>query len=370
MSHRIPYSPTAHIHSEVEAEILQTFAAVYRSQWYILGKYLQTFEQQFADYLGVRHVVGVGSGFDALYLSLKCLDIGPGDEVIVPAHTFAATGLAVHHAGAIPVFVDVDPTTANVQPEYINAALTSKTKAVIGVHLYGRPFDVVAISALCSAAGIVLIEDFAQAHGTAIGSIKAGTTGRINATSFYPVKNLGALGDAGAISTNDDALANKARMLRNYGGISHHKLQLAGVNTRLDELHAAILSVKLKYLDKWNSERIRNARQYVEMLHGVGDLILPEPAEGERHVYHIFSLRTQHRDGLRAALEQAGVQTLIHYEQPLHLMPAFQYLGHSRGDFPVSEHICNTTLSLPIHPGLTPDKLSYIGEVIRKYFRN
>ncbi len=356
------------LHDPIREELEAAFEEVLNNSWYILGQKSEAFETSWAAWLGCRHAVGVSNGLDALFLSLKALGIGPGDEVIVPSNTYIATVLAVSHAGATPVLVEPDPRTYNIDPDRIEAAITPRTRAVMPVHLYGQACEMDRIMAIAEKHGLFVVEDNAQAHGAEWKGKKTGTFGHCNGTSFYPGKNLGALGDGGIVTTDDDALAEKLRMLRNYGSRQKYVNEIVGYNMRLDELQAAFLSVKLKYLDAWTQERQRLAALYTEMLQGVGDLILPETHPDATHVWHLYVIRTRHRDALQDYLKQRGIGTLIHYPVPPHLQQAYAHLGYQKGDFPIAEELADTCLSLPLWVGMGEESIEAICEKINGLF--
>ena len=355
------------LHDPIREELEAAFEEVLNNSWYILGQKSEAFETSWAAWLGCRHAVGVSNGLDALFLSLKALGIGPGDEVIVPSNTYIATVLAVSHAGATPVLVEPDPRTYNIDPDRIEAAITPRTRAVMPVHLYGQACEMDRIMAIAEKHGLFVVEDNAQAHGAEWKGKKTGTFGHCNGTSFYPGKNLGALGDGGIVTTDDDALAEKVRMLRNYGSRQKYVNEVVGYNMRLDELQAAFLSVKLKYLDAWTQERQRLAALYTEMLQGVGDLILPETHPDATHVWHLYVIRTRHRDALQDYLKQRGIGTLIHYPIPPHLQQAYAHLGYQKGDFPIAEELAETCLSLPLWVGMGEGVVDMVAEKILSF---
>ena len=353
---------------ELRDELGQAFARVIDSGSYILGPELEGFEEQFATYCGSRQCVGVGNGLDALTIVLRARGIGPGDEVIVPVHTFIATWLAVAQTGAIIVPVDVDPESLLLDPAAAAAACTRATAAVIPVHLYGQAVNPVPFEELAQAHGLAVIGDAAQAHGAFVDSRSVGVLFDATTYSFYPAKNLGALGDGGAIVTDDEAVARSARRIRNYGSRSKYEFTEEGVNSRLDPLQAAFLGVKLQVLDEWNSRRAAHADRYLSELAGVPDLVLPvRPPTGSRYVWHVFCVRHPRRDELRAHLESLGVQTQIHYPTPPHLSAAFAHLDYPPGSFPVSEAAANTVLSLPIGPHLSEGAAQAVIEAVRTF---
>lgn len=365
---KIPFLNFEPAHSAIKGEMQQAFESVYDGYWYIMGKHLSQFEKEYAAFNQTHYALGVSNGLDALYLALKALEIGEGDEVIMPSNTFIATVLAVSYTGAKPVFVEPDEKTYLINPDLIAPSITPKTKAIIAVHLYGQACEIDMIIDVANQYGLKVIEDNAQAHGAAFNGKLTGSFGHINATSFYPGKNLGALGDAGACTTNDAALAEKILMLRNYGSREKYKHEVIGHNMRLDELQAAFLSVKLRHLNEWTRQRQEIAAWYNEALAGIGDLILPEVDSNSTHVYHLYVIRTQYRDKLQAFLAEKGIGTLIHYPIPPHLQSAYNSLGYRKGDFPIAEELAETCLSLPIWPGMTEDQIEEVASAIKDFF--
>ncbi|TAL46507.1 MAG: DegT/DnrJ/EryC1/StrS family aminotransferase [Chitinophagaceae bacterium] len=358
------------INDKIRDEALKTFQEVFESKWYILGQYVSEFEKQYATFNNVDCCIGVSNGLDGLHLALKSVGIGKGDEVIVPSNTFIASALAVSYTGATPVFSEPDIRTYNIDPLQIEKCITKKTKAIMPVHLYGQSCTMDAIMQTATKHGLYVIEDNAQSQGAAYKNKRTGSFGNVNATSFYPGKNLGAFGDAGAVTTNDPVLAEKVKMLRNYGSERKYYHETIGYNMRLDELQAALLSVKLKYLDGWTKERQQIAGWYNEALKGVGDLVLPLVAAECTHVYHLYVIRTGKRNDLQQYLQRQDVGTLIHYPVPLHLQKAYSDLGYKKGDFPVTEEIADTCLSLPLFPGLTQQEVFFVSGQIKKFFLN
>jgi dTDP-4-amino-4,6-dideoxygalactose transaminase len=350
----------------LEGELEAACRRVLGSGRYILGPELERFEADFAAFCGVRHCIGVASGLDALTLILRAAGIGPGDEVLVPGHTFIATWLAVSAAGATPVGVDVDRSTWNLDPEKFEASLSPRTTAVIAVHLYGQTADMAAIRWQASRHGLLVVEDAAQAHGARYEGRRAGALGDAAGFSFYPTKNLGAVGDGGAITTDDDDLAARARQLRNYGSSGKYRHDQRGVNSRLDEIQAAILSVKLAHLDRLNAERRRLAELYRDRLAGLRDLQLPTVAEFAEAVWHLFVVAHPERDRLAAALLAAGVQTLIHYPIPPHLSGAYRDGGCRTGALGVSEALATRVLSLPMSPYHTTAQIEEVAATLRR----
>jgi dTDP-4-amino-4,6-dideoxygalactose transaminase len=335
---------------------------------YILGEEVDVFEEEFAKHCGVEHCIGVGNGLEALHLILRGYHIGPGDEVVVPANTYIATWLAVSCAGATAVPVEPDPNTYNMDPTRIPQALTRKTKAIVSVYLYGQPTDVDSIRALARQHGLRVIEDLAQAHGTKYKGRTVGGLGDAAGFSFYPTKNLGAFGDAGAVTTNDDELAQRVRMLRNYGSRVKYENEVRGFNSRLDPLQAAFLRVKLKRLDVWNERRRTLAKEYIRALANVPDLILPHVPEWSDPNWHLFVIRHPRRDMLQRHLhDDAQIETMIHYPVPPHLSEAYAGQGWKPGDFPITEQIANTALSLPMNPHLAAKSVQEVIDAIHSF---
>jgi len=349
---------------ELKVEIDAAYRRVLESGRYILGKEVEAFEKEFAAYCGAKHCVGVGNGLEALHLILRGYGIGPEDEVIVPANTYIATWLAVSHAGATPVPVEPDKRTYNIDPERIEEVITKRTRAVIAVHLYGQPANMDLINEIAQKHGLKVIEDAAQAHGARYKGRKVGILGDAAGFSFYPTKNLGAVGDGGAVVTNDDDLADKVQVLRDYGSRVKYENEVKGFNSRLDELQAAFLRVKLNYLDEWNDRRRRLAAAYLNKLTGIPDLTLPHVPEWAAPVWHQFVIRHPERDNLQAYLKEHGIGTLIHYPIPPHLSGAFSDMGYGKDSFPVTEQIAKTCLSLPMGLHVQPVDLSYVVSVI------
>jgi len=365
---KVPFLSFEPTNEQIRTEIQQAFLEFFDSKWYILGERVKQFEKEYALFNGVNYCVGVSNGLDALHISLLTLNIGLGDEVIVPSNTYIASVLAVSYVGATPIFVEPDLQTYNLDSKRIEAAITPKTKAIIAVHLYGQACVMQEIMAIADKHNLFVVEDNAQSHGATYNGKLTGSWGHINGTSFYPGKNLGALGDAGAVTTNNAELASKAAVLRNYGSQKKYHNEVIGYNMRLDECQAAILSVKLKYLHLWTKQRQQIAKWYNEFLHGVGDLILPSIAEGATHVFHLYVVRTAKRDTLQKYLNENGIGTLIHYPIPPHLQEAYVSLGYKKGDFPIAEEIANTCLSLPLWPGMNEDNVSSVSKFIKNCF--
>lgn len=332
---------------------------------FILGQATQDFEVQFASYCEASYAIGVNSGTDALYLALAALDVGPGDEVILPSFTFIATALCISYTGATPVFVDVEAQTCNMDPDCVEAAITGKTRAIIPVHLYGQTANMDEIKALAQAKGIAVAEDAAQAHGASYKGKRVGALGDIACFSFYPTKSLGAFGDAGMIVTNNAAINDKARMLRDYGRQGRYEHKIKGFNSRLDTVQAVILSAKLSYLDEWNGMRAANAAYYIEQIKGIDGVALIPGKEDRTHVYQTFAVRVQNRDDICEKMKARGVGVLIHYPIPVHLQEAYKDCGYKRGDFPVSETLADEVLSLPMFPHMTKDQIDEVCAVLK-----
>jgi dTDP-4-amino-4,6-dideoxygalactose transaminase len=367
---QIPFLSFDETNQQVKQELLKAFESFFDSAWYVLGERVKTFEKEYAAFNKVEHCVGVSNGLDALHIALLTLNIGQGDEVIVPSNTYIATVLAVSYVGAVPVFVEPDIQTFNLDPKKIEAAITSKTKAIMPVHLYGQACAMDAIMDVAQRHNLFVIEDNAQSQGATYKGKLTGSWGHINGTSFYPGKNLGALGDAGAVTTNDSALANRAAVLRNYGSQKKYYNEVIGHNMRLDECQAAFLSVKLKYLHEWTAQRQQIAMWYNEALKEVAELIIPYVADEATHVYHLYVIRTKNREGLQQHLHQNGIGTLIHYPIPPHLQEAYTSLGYKKGDFPIAEEIAATCLSLPMWPGMKKEEVDTIAVAINNYYNN
>lgn len=365
---KIPYFSFDSINKKIKEEILLSFEHFFDNAWYVLGEQVKDFEKQYAAFNNAKYCVGVSNGLDALHIALITLDVQKGDEVIVPSNTYIATLLAVSYVGAIPVLVEPEINSYNIDPQKIERSITSKTKAIMPVHLYGQACEMEAIMNIAKKYRLFVIEDNAQAHGAAYNGKLTGSWGNINGTSFYPGKNLGALGEAGAVTTDNFELAEQAKALRNYGSQKKYYNDVIGFNMRLDECQAGFLSVKLKYLTTWTQQRQEVAGWYDEALKNINGLILPSVADKATHVYHIYLIRTQQRDELQKYLSENGIGTVIHYPVPPHLQKAYQHLGFKKGDFPIAEEIAGTSLSLPMWPGMSRTQVSYISETIKRFF--
>jgi dTDP-4-amino-4,6-dideoxygalactose transaminase len=363
----VPFLDLKAINLRQGAELEAAFSRVLQSGWYILGGETAAFEASFAAYCGSGHAIGVANGLDAIFLILKGYGIGPGDEVIVPSNTFIATWLAVSDCGATPIPVEPTADGYNIDPARVEAAITPATRAILAVHLYGQPADMRALRAIADKHGLKLIEDAAQAHGARCHGGVAGQLGDAAAFSFYPGKNLGALGDGGAVTTNDDTLAGAIRTLRNYGSKVKYYNEVPGYNSRLDELQAALLSVKLPLLDADNARRRAIAALYNEQLAGIAGLALPQTPAWAEPVWHVYVIRHARRDALAKALAEQGIGTIVHYPVPPHLQPAYAGLGYKAGDFPLAEAIHNEVLSLPIGPTMSDAQTLEVVAAVRAF---
>lgn len=361
----IPFLDLKTPHIELREELREAFDRVMNSGWYILGSETKAFEQEFALYCKGGHCIGVANGLDALHLVLKGYGIGDGDEVIVPSNTYIASWLAVSYAGATPVPVEPVEATYNLDPARIEAAITPKTKAIMVVHLYGQTADMDPINAIARRHGLKVVEDAAQAHGALYKGRPAGSLGDAAGFSFYPGKNLGAIGDGGAVTTADAALADRITVLRNYGSRVKYHNEVKGYNSRLDELQSALLRKKLAVLDQWNARRVNIAALYSEALAGLPQLTLPAVPADIVSAWHLYVVRHPQRDLLAKKLEEVGVATMIHYPIPPHLQPAYAELGHKMGDFPIAEAIHREVLSLPMGPGLTLEQAGQVAQAVR-----
>lgn len=352
----------------MKVELSEAFERTLESGWFIMGKELEKFEEQYAHFNNSKYCIGVANGLDALILSLKALNIGPGDEIIVPSNTYIATWLAVSYVGALPVPVEPRKDTFNINPELIEEHIGHKTKAIIPVHLYGQACQMDEIIQIAQKHNLFVIEDNAQSQGATYNGKMCGAWGDCNATSFYPGKNLGALGDAGAITTDYSNLDEKIRVLRNYGSKVKYFNEIKGLNSRLDELQAALLKVKLKNLNKHNTARQAIANHYLDLLSNIQAISLPVTTSKATHVYHQFVIQTNKRDELQHSLKQKGIGTLIHYPVPPHRQQAYAELGYKKGQFPIAEHMADCCLSLPIYPGLTTTEVDYICHAIKEFY--
>lgn len=358
---QIPFLDLKALHLELKEDIDAAYRRVVASGWFVLGPELEAFEAEFAEYCQAKHCLGVGNGLEALLLLLKAYEIGPGDEVIVPSNTFIATWLAVSQCGATPVPVDPQVDTHNIDPLMIDDAITKRTRAIIPVHLYGQTADMNPIKELAARNGLVVIEDAAQAQGARYNSRRAGSLGDAAATSFYPGKNLGALGDGGAVLTNDSVIAEKVKKLRNYGSTVRYRHELAGQNSRLDEIQAAFLRVKLAVLDEWNERRRKIADRYSKLMQNAA-VIVPYVPEYAEPVWHLYVIRSKGRDALKTFLEQRGISTIIHYPVPPHRQNCYQEF--SDRSLPVAELLAGEVLSLPMSPALGDKEVEEVAQAV------
>lgn len=364
---KVPFATFLPMHNEIRQELDSAYNRVLDKSYFIQGDECRKFEEEFAEYCGVKYCVGVATGLDALFLILKAMNIGNGDEVIVPSNTYIATALAVSYTGAKPIFVEPEIETFNINPSRIEEKITSNTKAIIAVHLQGRTADMEAINVIAKKHNLKVIEDAAQAHGAKYKGKKAGSLGDAAGFSFYPGKNLGALGDGGCVTTNDKALADKIRALGNYGSDYKYHHIYKGVNSRLDEIQAAFLRVKLPYLDKWNDDRKKTAKKYLD---GITNplITLPLPTTKDyEHIYHVFVIRCDKRDELEEYLNKNGIGTVKHYPIPMHEQKCYKDLGIKHGELPIGEEISRTVLSIPMYYGMTDEEINYVIDKINKF---
>jgi len=363
---KIPFVSFEPMHKEIEDDILFKFKSIYKKNWFIKGEEVERFEEEFAGYCGAKYCIGCGNGLDALYLILRGYDIGVGDEVIIPSNTYIATALAISYTGAKPIFVEPDLVTYNINPELIERGITNKTKAIIAVHLYGQPADMDIINNIAKKYNLKVIEDSAQSHGALYKGRRVGGLGDSSGFSFYPGKNLGALGDAGAIVTNNKELSDKIRIIGNYGSDRKYHHVYKGTNSRLDEMQAAFLRIKLRNLDKWNEERRRIAQKYI---YGISNtkVIMPSEIDYVKHVWHLFAIRTEKREELKSYLNDNGIGTNIHYPIPMHMQGAYIELNIQEGTLPISEMISKEIISLPMWYGMNDEEINYIIDKINNW---
>ena len=370
----VPFFDLTRQYKKIKSEILSATQRVYEKGRFILGEEVSAFEKAFSHYCGVRYGVGVGSGTDALYLALKAAGIGEGDEVVTVANSFVATALAVSYTGAKPLFVDIDPKAYTMDPNSLELLLKrekakksrQKIRAVLPVHLYGHPADMDSIMEIANRYDLVVIEDACQAHGAKYGRRKVGSLGVMGCFSFYPTKNLGGYGDGGMVVTDHQKYDRKLRLLRCYGERKKYQHILKGHNSRLDEIQAALLRVKLKHLDQWNEERRRKARLYTRMLSPLG-LVCPSEKKGVRHVYYLYAIKMRKRDAVQAFLKKRGIETLIHYPIPIPLEKAYQEMGYRRGDFPLTDQWSRKILSLPFFPEMKESEMEEVAQQIKMF---
>lgn len=363
---QIPFVDLRAQFDSIEEEVIPAILATVKKGDYIMGENVALFESEFADFCDTKYAVGVDSGTSALEMIVSAYGFGPGDEIITQANTFIATALGITYNGAVPVLVDIDPDTFMIDPAAVEAAITPNTKAIMPVHLYGHPADMQPIMEIAERHNLVVIEDASQAHGSRYKGQRVGGIGHVAGFSLYPGKNLGAYGDAGIITTNDADLADKLRLLRNYGSREKYHHESIGYNRRLDTLQASVLRTKLPHLDDWSAARRRNAAAYTERLADT-HLTLPQEADGVEPVYHLYVVRTDRREELKAHLEAKGIGAIIHYPIPIHQQPAYAHLGYNKGDFPITEAYSEQILSLPMFPELTVDDIDYIVDAIKEF---
>lgn len=356
---KVPFVDLQSMHRSLEPELLEVFSRVLHSSTFVLGPEVKEFESAFAEYVGTSHCVALSNGTAALHLSLLALGVGPGDEVITVSHTFIATAEAISAVGAQPIFVDIDPVSYTMDPALLARAISPRTRAIIPVHIYGQTADMDAILEVANRHGIPVIEDACQAHGAEYKGHRAGSLGAAGCFSFYPGKNLGACGEGGAVTTDDPDLAHRIAMWRDHGSRQKYVHQFPGLNMRMDGVQGGVLAVKLKHLDRWNEERRNVAAQYATTLSGT-DIVLPAEKSWGRHVYHLYVIQADDRDTLRQRLQQAGIETGLHYPIPLHLQEAYVSSGYKRGSFPVTEALAGRLLSLPIYPGMSSESVARV----------
>jgi len=364
----VPFVDLKAQYQSLKGEIDAAIQSVIDKTAFVGGPYVREFEIAFAEKYGVKHCISCANGTDAIYITLKALGIGPGDEVITVANSWISTSETISQAGAKPVFVDIDPDYYHIDPRRIEEKISSKTKAVIPVHLFGQPASIDEIRAICRNHNLFLIEDCAQAHFATYNGHKVGTFGIAGTFSFYPGKNLGAYGDAGAIVTNDEDLAKQARMFANHGSLRRHHHDIEGINSRLDGIQAAILSAKLKYIDEWNVARNKNALIYNRLLSGIGQVQIPKIRPNSFHIFHLYVIRSIKRNELADFLASKGIGTGIHYPTALPFMPAYGYLNHKPSDFPIAYKIQEEVLSLPMFPELNDEQIQYVATSVKEFF--
>jgi len=363
---KVPFLDLKAQYNTIKDEIAPALQQVLDNTAFAGGPFVAQFEKEFAAFCGAKHAVGVGNGTDALWMALLALGVGPGDEVITQPDTFIATAEAISYCGATPVFCDVEEKTYNMDPAKLEAAITPKTKGVIPVHLFGQTADIDPITEIARKRNLFVVEDASQAHGAEYKGRKAGSMGVAGCFSFYPGKNLGAYGEAGAVVTSDDALADKMRMLRDHGSAKKYYHTHVGFNCRMDGFQGAVLSVKLKHIDTWNEGRRKNARLYNESLKGTPGVILPQEVDYAKHVYHIYAIRVKERDALISKLGEKEIGTNIHYPVPVHLQQAYSSMGLREGSFPAAERCAAEFVSLPMFPELTAEQIRYVSDEVKK----
>lgn len=365
----VPFVDLAAQYAAIGQEVLTAITAVLEDRTFILGPHVNAFEKNFAAFCGAEHCVGVGNGTDALYIALKSLGFGPGDEALVPANTFIATAEAVGLCGGRPVFVDVEEAGFHMNLDDARAKITDRTRVIIPVHLYGQPMDLDAVDCLAKEFELKIVQDCAQTHGATIGGKSLVSFGDVCCYSFFPGKNLGAYGDAGAIVTNNETLAKRCRMFANHGRQGKYDHEFEGTNSRMDGLQGAVLDVKLKYLKKWTELRQANARVYDDLLAGIPSITTPAVLPGRDHVYHLYVIRCANRDGLQTFLKERGVATGVHYPIALPNLTAYAHLGHAAKDFPVARRLAGEILSLPMYPELLRQDIEYVAAQVRNFLK-
>ncbi len=366
---QVPFVDLKAQYNSIKPRIDQAIFQVIDETNFIGGKPIRDFESKFASLYNVKNVIGVANGTDAIYIVLKMLEIGKGDEVITTASSWISTSETITQAGAKPVFVDIDSSTYTINPKQIEEKITAKTKAIIPVHLYGQMADMHSIKSICDTHKLFLIEDCAQSHFSEQNGILAGNFGDAGTFSFYPGKNLGAYGDAGCIISNSDSLSKKCRMYANHGALKKHEHEMEGVNSRLDTLQASILNVKADYILDWTSARIKNAAYYTELLSDIEEITMPSVRKNTKHTFHLYVIKTKMRNALKQHLESLNIQTAIHYPTALPNLKAYEYLNYSKDDFPIASAHQNEILSLPMFPELTKEQISYVCDGIRSFFK-
>lgn len=365
----VPFVDLQLQYQSIKKDIDLAIESVIRDTAFIGGKYVRNFEEAFALLYGVKHVISCANGTDSLYIIMKMLGIGQGDEVITVANSWISSSETITQTGATPVFVDVDENYFSIDENLLEVAITPQTKALLMVHLQGQMCNLKKIEEVCNEKNIYLIEDCAQSHFSEFNGRRAGLTGIAGSFSFYPGKNLGAYGDAGCIITNDDQLAEKCRMFANHGALKKHQHQLEGINSRMDGIQAAILSAKLPHILKWTGQRIANVALYQKHLSGISEIVLPNIRSNSKHTFHLYVIRAKNRDGLMDYLKKNEIETAIHYPTPLPLLPAYHYLGKTNIDFPVSDKLAKEILSLPMYPELNEEKIVYIADSIKAFYK-
>lgn len=355
-------------YKSIQNEVNEIVLKVLSSGHYVLGENVEAFEEELARYLGCKYVVSCANGTDAITLSLIALDIKPNDEVITIPHSFFATSGAIVNAGGVPIFVDINESDFNIDPKKIEPLINKKTKAIVPVHLYGQSCEIQSVAEIAKKYGLYIVEDCAQALGAKYNGQNVGTFGNVGTVSFFPTKNLGAFGDGGAIFTNDENIANKVKQLTHHGSSKRYEHNCIGFNSRLDEIQASILRVKLKYINEWNLARQKAAKYYDNLLKEIDEITTPYVKPNCHHVFHQYTIKTKNRDFLYEKLREQGIETLIYYPIPIHLQKAFNYLKYSKGSFPVTEKICNEILSLPMYPEITKDIQEYVVDKIKLNF--